>query len=147
MESSLNTGDIYYRRMTLCDSLAGNPCDVITITAQPRRKDAETLEMLSKSSGKNSTHFQTKDEFRCSAFKRLILQKLCKLYWSLPLATSRVGCNETSCRRKLRLSLFFVFVIRVKDTSLTLTLKKVFVNNCRTFPFPFWNHPFSSSWF
>lgn len=46
MESSLNTSDIYYRRMTLCDSLAGNPCDVITITAQPRRKDAETLEML-----------------------------------------------------------------------------------------------------
>ena len=48
LESSLNTSDIYYRRMTLCDSLAGNPCDVITITAQPRRRDANTLEMLSK---------------------------------------------------------------------------------------------------
>ncbi|XP_068741274.1 cytosolic carboxypeptidase 1-like [Montipora capricornis] len=46
LESSLNTSDIYYRRMTLCDSLAGNPCDVITITAQPRQRDANTLEML-----------------------------------------------------------------------------------------------------
>lgn len=76
MESSLNTGDIYYRRMTLCDSLAGNPCDVITITAQPRRKDAETLEMLSKSSGKNSTHFQTKDEVALLSLQEVDIAKV-----------------------------------------------------------------------
>lgn len=46
LESSLNSSDIYYRRMTLCNSLAGNPCDVITITAQPRRRDAKSLEIL-----------------------------------------------------------------------------------------------------
>lgn len=46
LESSLNTTDIYYRRMTLCSSLAGNPCDVLTITAQPRRRDAKSIEML-----------------------------------------------------------------------------------------------------
>ena len=48
LESSLNTSDIYYRRMALCNSLAGNPCDVITITAQPRRRDAKSVEILSK---------------------------------------------------------------------------------------------------
>lgn len=48
LESSLNTSDIFYRRMTLCNSLAGNPCDVITITAQPRRRDAKSMELLSK---------------------------------------------------------------------------------------------------
>lgn len=46
LESSLNTSDIFYRRMTLCNSLAGNPCDVITVTAQPRRRDAKSIESL-----------------------------------------------------------------------------------------------------
>lgn len=46
LESSLNTSDIFYRRMTLCNSLAGNPCDVITITAQPRRRDPKSIELL-----------------------------------------------------------------------------------------------------
>lgn len=46
LESSLNTKDIYYRRMTLCSSLGGNPCDVITITAQPREGDAKSIEIL-----------------------------------------------------------------------------------------------------
>ena len=48
LESSLNTNDIYYRRMTLCNSLGGNTCDVITITAQPRGGDAKSIEILSK---------------------------------------------------------------------------------------------------
>lgn len=48
LESSLNTSDIFYRRMTLCNSLAGNPCDVITITAQPRHSDPKSIELLSK---------------------------------------------------------------------------------------------------
>ena len=48
LESSLNTKDIYYRRMTLCSSLGGNPCDVITITAQPREGDGKSTEILSK---------------------------------------------------------------------------------------------------
>ena len=48
LESSLNTNDIYYRRMTLCSSLRGNPCDVITITAQPRKRDTKSIEILSK---------------------------------------------------------------------------------------------------
>lgn len=146
MESSLNTGDIYYRRMTLCNSLAGNPCDVITITAQPRRKDAETLEMLSKRVRvveKNQHISKLRTKLHCSAFKRLILQKLCKLYWSLPLATSRVGCNETSCRRKLRLSLFFVFVIGLEDTFHFFNSypKKGFCNQLSHFSLPFLEPP------
>ena len=71
LESSLNTCDIYYRRMTLCDSLAGNPCDVITITAQPRRKDAETLEMLSKNSEKTQQVSKLRTKLHCSALREV----------------------------------------------------------------------------
>ncbi|KXJ16139.1 cytosolic carboxypeptidase 1 [Exaiptasia diaphana] len=43
LEASVSN-DIFYRRLTLCHTLSGNPCDVITITAAPRRKDSFSLE-------------------------------------------------------------------------------------------------------
>ncbi|EDO34305.1 predicted protein [Nematostella vectensis] len=43
IESSIDS-DVYYRRSTLCHSLAGNACDVITITSNPRHRDAYTLD-------------------------------------------------------------------------------------------------------
>lgn len=46
LESGFSTNDIFYRRLTLCSTLAGNPCDVITITAQPQGRDANSIELL-----------------------------------------------------------------------------------------------------
>ena len=47
-ELSLDNSDIYYRRLTLCHTLSGVPCQVLTITACPRAKDQHALNAFSK---------------------------------------------------------------------------------------------------
>ncbi|XP_078593876.1 cytosolic carboxypeptidase 1-like isoform X1 [Branchiostoma floridae x Branchiostoma japonicum] len=43
LESSVDYSSIYYRQQTLCDSLGGNPCPVLTITARPDIGNKESL--------------------------------------------------------------------------------------------------------
>ncbi|XP_019638452.1 PREDICTED: cytosolic carboxypeptidase 1-like [Branchiostoma belcheri] len=43
LESCVDYSRIYYRQQTLCDSLGGNPCPVLTITARPDIGNKESL--------------------------------------------------------------------------------------------------------
>ena len=46
----MDHGQVFFRHQNLCETLAGNPTPVLTITAQPRssqREDVEELCMLS----------------------------------------------------------------------------------------------------
>ena len=76
--------------MALCNSLAGNPCDVITITAQPRRRDAKFIEMLSKATIETSL---LEESNGYSLFTRVLLVVGSRPYIFL---TSRVHPGESN---------------------------------------------------
>ena len=46
----IDPNQIYYRNQVVCQSIGGNDVNLLTITAQPRNLDNESLEAFSKAS-------------------------------------------------------------------------------------------------
>ncbi|XP_013368108.1 PREDICTED: cytosolic carboxypeptidase 4 isoform X2 [Chinchilla lanigera] len=46
LEKSINPREIYFRQEILCQTLAGNPCPLVTITATPDSNSADNLEQF-----------------------------------------------------------------------------------------------------
>ncbi|XP_030434866.1 cytosolic carboxypeptidase 4 [Gopherus evgoodei] len=46
LEETRNPKKVYYRQQTLCQTLGGNPCPLLTITAMPESKNSDDLEQF-----------------------------------------------------------------------------------------------------
>uniref|UniRef100_A0A8C0G2J4 AGBL carboxypeptidase 1 n=1 Tax=Chelonoidis abingdonii TaxID=106734 RepID=A0A8C0G2J4_CHEAB len=46
LEETRNPKKVYYRQQTLCQTLGGNPCPLLTITAMPESKSSDDLEQF-----------------------------------------------------------------------------------------------------
>lgn len=49
LEQRKNTAKVFFRRQTLCHTLGGNPCPLLTITAMPESESSDDLDQLRKS--------------------------------------------------------------------------------------------------
>lgn len=49
LEKTRNTKKVFFRSQTLCHTLAGNPCPLLTITAMPESESRDELEQFRKS--------------------------------------------------------------------------------------------------
>lgn len=48
LEETRSPEKVYYRQQTLCQTLGGNPCPLLTVTAMPESKSRDDLEQFCK---------------------------------------------------------------------------------------------------